>query len=221
MRLAKDFGDKRRAFDTSWFPELGEKLVIVKSSKMYRDWRGRKGRKFKSFTQYCLHELNLSSTVGSDIAAAYEYLKANHPELLGCKPSVRRKKVPGYNEINILRRARPHLPVNKFQEIDALLFQQMAGREQLKAALRTAVPKRERRSDIDDLRKEIAVLRRRVAELEQELAHRSLCGLETPFSKKELRQLRRGVSMYVHPDIGGDNDLMRDLNALFDVLTEV
>jgi len=221
QELVREFKRKRREFESSWFPALGEKLLAVKSARSYRSWCDKEGRSFRSFTQYCSIDLKFSATVCSDIVAAYKYVLDNHPELIEPSDSVRRKMVPGYNEINIVRRARKHLSNRKFKTIDSLLFKQLAGRDRLREAIASLLPKRARTSGIEHMKDELTRLKARVVQLEAELSHLRSHARKADLWDIDLKRLRRRVAKYIHPDVGGDNDLMRDFNVLVDRLIEI
>jgi len=93
-----------KKYKTSWFPHLGKLLYKVKSERLFRDWLDKDGNNFTSFTKYCQHDLFICSSSASDIASAYGYIVTHHKKLIEKIPSD--GKIPGYNDIVILIRAK-------------------------------------------------------------------------------------------------------------------
>ena len=71
------------------------------------------------------------------------------------------------------------------------------------------------------LKEAVQGVHNRVATLQSELrkAHRRIETLErASIPKQEVGSLRRQIAFYCHPDKGGDDLLMRRINAFFDQL---
>lgn len=79
-------------YQRAWLP-LGRELTRVKMEKLFRNWPDDNNVKFRSFTQYCEHDLKIGSTVASDMVKAFQYIATHHKELID---SVRRN-IPDYN----------------------------------------------------------------------------------------------------------------------------
>lgn len=72
------------------------------------------------------------------------------------------------------------------------------------------------------LEEEIEFLRIKILQLETELKElKQFRVLFTDFTRPEINKLKRRVSNYIHPDHGGNNDVMRDFNVLIDKLLSV
>jgi hypothetical protein len=72
------------------------------------------------------------------------------------------------------------------------------------------------RRDMVRLRAELQEAHREIGRLKRELGQ--VPAAPPVAGKTKLRVLRRQVSFYCHPDRGGDENLMKSLNALFDYL---
>jgi hypothetical protein len=71
--------------------------------------------------------------------------------------------------------------------------------------------------EFSQLRRELREASRTIARLEQQLADQRWCSRAV--SELDLASLRRGLAFHCHPDRGGDPSLMKNINALFDVLS--
>lgn len=72
------------------------------------------------------------------------------------------------------------------------------------------------KSELSQMRDELQAARAEVARLKRTLGWRTTH--EHNFSQTNIRRLRREVALYCHPDRGGDLDVMRRVNSLFDDL---
>jgi len=81
------------------------------------------------------------------------------------------------------------------------------------------------RDTIADVRGDLSTMRLELAEARAE-NHRLRAQMErqstrrSPLRSGELAALRRAVAFHCHPDRGGDDQVMRQLNALFDHLQQ-
>jgi hypothetical protein len=213
-RLRQKLIDLTQQYKNAWFPELGGHLHKVKSERLYRNWSGKDGRTFGSFSKYCQHDLHISSTVASDMARAYEYIATCHRHLITKFPSDG-KTIPGYNEIVMLLRAQRRIPENKFMKLDRLLFTNGIGREKLRRELSCFAPKTGRK--LKQLQIQVMLLRARVRELEAEIDELRDFGFHTTLTGSEVNRITRTVAPYIHLDKeGGSNQVMRDFNSFMD-----
>lgn len=86
-----------KQFKASWV-QLGEKLVRVNSSGMFKDWG------YESFEDYCAKEIRIRKPTAQKLTLAYHYMEREEPELLGRKEEL--KPLPDYRSIDLLRQAK-------------------------------------------------------------------------------------------------------------------
>jgi hypothetical protein len=195
----------------SWF-ELAGMLNQVKEKYFYKKWEDDTGRNFRSFTDYCRHDLKMGSTAASDMVAAYRYVVTVNEKLI-VSPSD--GMIPGYNEIVLLLRAKKKTPTDKYIRLEKMLFSGQIRRDQLRQELRKTVPKSD--SKIRMLEDEIVLLRLKVEKLESEVRKARNSGL-FELTPAELHRVKKIVSKCVHPDVGGDSEEMKIFNSCIDKL---
>ena len=214
-RIRSELIEMTKKYKASWFPDLGELLYKVKNDRLYRSWSDKNGNKFRSFTKYSEHDLHICSSVASDIVLAYGYIATHHKKMIENFPSD--GKIPGYNDIVILLRAKNKISDNDFESIDKMLFNDQIGRDKLRKRLRDLVPGKESR--VKKLEEDIENLWEIIFKLEEEIQELRNCRLMlSDLKEPEINKLKRRVAMYIHPDHGGNNDVMRDFNVLMDKL---
>jgi hypothetical protein len=86
-----------KRFKSSWV-ELGEKLLSVQQSSLYRSWG------YESFEEYCLREIRIQKPTAQKLTLAYRYLEKEEPDLLARPTEL--KPPPDYRSVDLLRRAR-------------------------------------------------------------------------------------------------------------------
>jgi hypothetical protein len=86
-----------KRFKSSWV-ELGEKLLEVQKSGLYRNWG------YESFEDYCSREIRIKKPTAQKLTLAYRYLEKEEPELLVRQTEL--KPLPDYRSVDLLRQAR-------------------------------------------------------------------------------------------------------------------
>jgi hypothetical protein len=86
-----------RRFKSSWV-ELGEKLLEVQKSGLFREWG------YDSFEDYCAREIRIKKPTAQKLTLAYRYLEKEEPELLVRQTEL--KPLPDYRSVELLRQAR-------------------------------------------------------------------------------------------------------------------
>jgi hypothetical protein len=143
---------------------------------------------------------------------ASKYIADHHKELIDKCPS---DGIPGYNEIILLVRAKKRISKRDFRRLDKLVFNDKIGRDKLRQNLKNLMPRS--KGKVSRMEEEIDMLRMRVLELEAEIDNlREIKLLD--FDDTEIYRLRRLVSKYIHPDVGGSNEVMKQFNAFIDKL---
>lgn len=195
--------------DPSWV-ELASLLEEVKREKLFREWG------LRNFSAYCSADLHFGRSVASDMINGRKFVQNNFPESFS---SVVTEKLPGYNEIAMLRRAEDKIPEKDFERLKAALFNNEITRDQLRVEIKALSPPKESRSEsIEELTAEIRRLRNKVQQLETELRYSKNKGGLNGFSQEYLKKLYRGIVRHVHPDKGGDTEVAQQVNDFFSQL---
>ena len=191
--------------DASWM-ELARLLIEVRRARLHTSWG------YRSFKHYHEAELGLGKTTVYDVVAAHEFVA--RLRAAGSIPSD--GVLPNYNTVVMLARAEPRVP--DFPDLLAAVFAGRAGREDVRRASRRATPEPAPRGAADAYGRddEIRRLRALIAQLRGQLLGASRLGRDF-----DLRWLRRGLAFQCHPDRGGDEALMKDVNRLFDLLESI
>jgi hypothetical protein len=93
--------DYSKRFKTSWL-ELGQNLYSVWRDKLFQAWN------FDKFEDYCEQEVGLKKSIALKILKSYIFIEEEEPAYLNKDFNEDREppRVPGYEEINVLRNAR-------------------------------------------------------------------------------------------------------------------
>lgn len=86
--------DAAKKFKANWI-ELAKLLFTVKRDKLFKEWG------HISFDTYCAKEIGIRKQTAFKLLSSYYFLKKEEPQLID-----EEKTLPGYESINILRRAR-------------------------------------------------------------------------------------------------------------------
>ncbi len=89
--------DTAKRFKSSWV-ELGEKLLEVQKTGVFRDWG------YESFEDYCSREIRIKKPTAEKLTLAYRFLEKEEPELLARRTEL--KPLPDFRSVDLLRRAR-------------------------------------------------------------------------------------------------------------------
>lgn len=93
--------DASRRFKTNWV-ELAKYLYIIKKDKLYKEWG------YIGLDNYCTKEIGIKKQTAFKLLSSYYFLTREDPEFL--EEEILQKKdpktLPGYEAINILRRAK-------------------------------------------------------------------------------------------------------------------
>lgn len=194
--------------DSSWI-ELAARLRDIKSTALFRAWG------FNSFRAYHVDELELEKTAVYDLMRAWTFVSRRWPELTAIPSDG--KRTPSYNDVVLLARAE-----GRVADFDQLAEGVRAGtlnREALRSTIRGGAAQRTYVTTLD-LREVLRERDLRIQELEAELQEarqqlRSHLGIPQGL---DLRRLRAKLARITHPDHGGDEDLMKEVNMLFEAL---
>jgi len=202
----KDLAEHQKP-DASWV-ELAALLEQVKDEKLYKEWG------FKNFSDYCSEELFFGKSVASDMLQGRAFIEEHFPELI----SVKTEKIPGYNEIALLRRAKKkNIAEKDFEELKDDLFSKGIKRDKLKAKIASLLPAKKRiNGPINALKEQIRKLESKIQDLEEELEFFKQYNGFNEFNKDYLKGLRRKIMRHVHPDRGGDTGVAQEVNNFFD-----
>lgn len=204
---------KHQKPDASWV-ELAELLEQAKKENLFREWD------FDSFSAYCSAELHFGKSVASDMIRGRAFIEEHAPELLSAnlENSVMTEKIPGYNEIALLRRAQKQgIPEHQFERLKKALFNNKLTRDQLRAKINILLPAREKRSEsIGDLKIQILELKKRIRDLEQEARCYRARSRVNGVDREQAEKMRRVIMRYVHPDKGGSTEVAQEVNNFFD-----
>lgn len=89
--------ESAKRFKSSWV-ELGNKLLVVSSSSLYRDWG------YSSFDEYCAREIRIKKPTAEKLTLAYRFMEKEEPELMERSRDLR--PLPDYRSVDLLRQAR-------------------------------------------------------------------------------------------------------------------
>ncbi|RNC67459.1 MAG: hypothetical protein ED859_14620 [Desulfuromonadales bacterium] len=89
--------DSAKRFKSSWV-ELGDRLLVVSSRTLYRDWG------YGSFEEYCTREIRIKKETAQKLTLAYRYMEKHEPELMARREEPR--PLPDYRSIDLLRQAK-------------------------------------------------------------------------------------------------------------------
>ena len=195
FQLAKELRPDHRR----WM-ELGELFMEVKKKKLWRLFGS-----FENFNSYVAEELWFGKSAASDIIRGRVFIEQHFPHLI----SVRRKNafIPSYNQIAMLRRVQKQLPKPEFEMLKEELFKNKITRDTLRTRINSLLPPKQRKAaSVDELRETVSDLRTRIRRLEQKIV--------------TVKQLKKKVSFHLHPDRGGDTQVMQEVNNLFDMILE-
>ncbi len=188
--------------DHQCWMELGELFMEVKKDNLWRLFGN-----FESFNSYVAGELWFGRSAASDIIRGREFIEQHFPHLI----SVRRKNhsafVPSYNQIAMLRRVQKQLPQPEFEMLKEELFKKKITRDTLRTKINSLLPPKQKKAEsLDALRETVSDLRARLRRLEEKIA--------------TVKKLKKKVSFHLHPDRGGDTQVMQEINNLFDMILE-
>lgn len=89
--------ESAKRFKSSWV-ELGNKLLVVSSQSLYRDWG------YPSFDEYCAREIRIKKPTAEKLTLAYRFMEKEEPELMERSRDLR--PLPDYRSVDLLRQAR-------------------------------------------------------------------------------------------------------------------
>ncbi len=106
--LREQILDHSKGFKKSWV-KLGQALYAVWQDKMYHAWG------FEKFEDYTEKEVGLNKQTSMKLLKAYLFLEQDEPMYLSEEFFTTREasKVPGYEEVNVLRLAKQKKEINK------------------------------------------------------------------------------------------------------------
>lgn len=195
--------------------KLARTLRAIRAGELHRNWG------YESFREYYGKELELSRSLVCDILAACDFLRRHRPKL-ACKCGGE-KDVPGYNVLARLSRVEGKHP--RFLELVKGVFEKGFTQRKVDSEIRSwkkngSFP-RKRGGEAQRLANENSWLKHQVAALRTENSR-----LRAENEKLRMRlwgdldldKIFRRIALLAHPDKGGENDLMRDVNLLFERL---
>jgi len=145
-----------KSFKTSWL-SLGQTLYSVWRDKLYHSWG------FEKFEHYTERELGIKKQVSMRLLKTYLFLEEDEPDYLnkGFAEERDAAKVPGYEEINVLRLARQNKDLMKddYRQIKKSVFDKGKNASVLRKEL-TALMKERKPIDPEeerDKRNELAI----------------------------------------------------------------
>ncbi|RII26806.1 MAG: hypothetical protein CXR31_10400 [Geobacter sp.] len=89
--------DTAKRFKSSWV-ELGDKLLRVSNSTMYREWG------YQSFEDYCVQEIRIRKQTAEKLTLAYRFMERHEPALLANRDEPR--PLPDFRTVDLLRQAK-------------------------------------------------------------------------------------------------------------------
>lgn len=150
-----------RRFKATWV-ELGERLVEVSSSGLFRQWG------YESFTDYCSRELRIKRPTAEKLTLAYRFLERREPALLARQHEP--APFPDFRAVELLRQAEEEqdFSVEEYAALRASVVDQERSLPTVRKQFREVVRSRGLAGTVDPLaplRESLAAARRLAASL--------------------------------------------------------
>lgn len=135
----------RNEFKSSW-RNLAQALYTVWKDKYYKEWG------YQTFDYYVAKEVFIRKNTAMKLIRSYRFLEEEEPQYLQENVSDdREQRVPGFEDVEVLRQARRHLDQNGYQSIKQELFEKGRDAQIVKKDL-TALIRQRKEVDFEEER---------------------------------------------------------------------
>ncbi len=135
----------RNEFKSSW-RNLAQALYTVWKDKFYKEWG------YQTFDYYVAKEVFIRKHTAMKLIRSYRFLEEEEPQYLQDNSSADpEQRVPGFEDVEVLRQARRHLDQNGYQNIKEDLFEKGRDAQIVKKDL-TALIRQRKEADPEEER---------------------------------------------------------------------
>jgi hypothetical protein len=140
---------------------LGEALKTIEEKELFNDWG------FAEFKDYCKQELGITPATAKQMIKAYDYIKANEPNLLAALGKDEIVFIPDYCSVNMLNKAYDKGEEKAVDRLHDKLFSESTGTKEGPEDLKTFM--KEMKGGGDDVMDDIKHEAKKVKKLAKKL----------------------------------------------------